>query len=219
LPRMRDGCEFETARERGQSSVSRDRIAECTDQPADRVTVDCLNNRVHQEVEVIGRLTVTAVAISAVGSSIAQAVENAVVRLSTTVLFVDSRPERMPVIVAGMDVGVGRVSAANGFAVSAFSTPDSGTAGSDGGPSAMRSLPAASIPCWAPLATRGPSEMVALKGGKNPNGVTMSAGPDVGDNGVEVGEEIDRIPREVGEAVVFERADGDREIIAWSCGA
>src|ERR1700752_3925003 len=88
-------------------------------------------------------------------------------------------PEIMPVSVDGIDAGAARAKAppVDPAPGSRLVRLDSDKAGSDVGTSADRSLAKAAIPCWVPLIKSGPRAVVALSGGRNPNGVGTSAGP------------------------------------------
>src|ERR1700756_3063168 len=88
-------------------------------------------------------------------------------------------PEMMPVNVDGIDAGAARAKAppVDPAPGSRLVRLDSDRAGSDVGTRADRSPTKAAIPCWVPLIKSGPSAIVALSGGNNPNGVGTSAGP------------------------------------------
>src|ERR1700758_4132199 len=87
-------------------------------------------------------------------------------------VFADWMPETMLLIVDGADVGASDDAAPE-------SRPfrlDGDMADADVDPRWDRSPTKAPIPCPAPLTKRGPSAVVSLSGGKNPNGVGTLAG-------------------------------------------
>src|SRR6516225_3644179 len=101
--------------------------------------------------------------MSAVGSSTAEAVETSVVRVPTILVFADSMPEMMPVMVDGIEVGADKVGAGppdDPVPGSRLVRLDSDRVGSDGGVRADRSPRKAPIPCCVPLIRSGPRAVV-----------------------------------------------------------
>src|SRR5438270_7897201 len=119
--------------------------------------------------------TSTAVPMSAVGSSVEYAVETSAVKVPTILVLADSMLEMMSLI----DGIVGSASGApplDPVPESRLVRLDNDRLGSDAG-IAARSPTKALTPCWVPLTKSGPRAVVALSGGRNPNGVGTFAGP------------------------------------------